>query len=235
MSAVAAPCPPRVRALPQVCWYDAASTELGPADLAVLSPAERARATSLAFGVDQHRYLVTHVMLRMLLGEVTDSPPARLQFGRASCPVCGGPTGRPRLSGHEMPHFSLSRSGDAIAIAVGPDPVGIDCERLPARCVCELMTQMHPDDARVVAGLPEPRRHASVVGWWVRAEAVLKSTGQGIAHGMKGFRVLGSRADSGHEPGLADGCWLAQIEAPAGYAAALAVLLRRRDPQSASP
>jgi 4'-phosphopantetheinyl transferase len=227
MSLVVAPCPAGMQALPLVYWFDAALIELGPADLAVLSPAERARAASLAFPVDQHRYLVAHVLLRRLLGEVTDTSPARLQFGREPCPECGGLTGRPRLSGRETPHFSLSHSGDKIAIAIGPDPVGIDCERLAAGCVCELMTQMHPDDASLVAGLPEPRRHADIIGWWVRAEAVLKCRGQGIAHGMSGFRVLDARAASGEERGLADGCRVAQIEAPAGYAAALAVVARR--------
>jgi 4'-phosphopantetheinyl transferase len=209
-----------MQALPRACWYDAASIELGPADLAVLSPAEHARASSHAFAVDQHRYLVAHVMLRRLLGEATDSPPARLQFGRESCPVCGGPSGRPRLSGHEMPHFSLSHSGDAIAIAIGPDPVGVDCELLTDGCVCELMTQMHPEDASLVAALPESRRHADIIRWWVCAEAVLKSTGQGIAHGMSGFRVLGARDQLG--PG--DACRLAEIQAPAAYAAALAIV-----------
>ncbi len=213
-----------MHALPPVCWYDAASIDLGPADLAVLSPAEHARGSSYAFAVDRHRYLVAHVMLRRLLGEVTHLPPARLRFGRESCPVCGGPNGRPRLSGHGMPHFSLAHSGGAIAIAIGPDPVGIDCERLPDGCICDLMTHMHPDDARMVAASSEPRRHDDIVRWWVCAEAMLKSSGQGIAHGMSGFRVLGARAGAGGELELADGCRLARIEAPAGYAAALAVV-----------
>jgi 4'-phosphopantetheinyl transferase len=213
-----------VQASPLVCWYDAASTELGPGDLDVLSPAEHARGSSYAFAVDQHRYLVAHVMLRRLLGEVTGSPPAGLRFGREPCPACGGPNGRPRLSGREMPHFSLAHSGDAIAIVVGPDPVGIDCERLPDGCVCDLMTQMHPNDASLVAAWPESRRHADIARWWVCAEAILKSSGQGIAHGMSGFRVLDVPARAGEEFGLADGCRLASIEAPAGYLAALAVV-----------
>ncbi len=198
--------------------------ELGSADLAVLSPAELATGSLHAFAIDQHRYLVAHVMLRRLLGEVTDSRPAGLRFGRESCPVCGGPNGRPRLSGREMPHFSLAHSGDAIAIVIGPDPVGIDCERLPDKCVCELMTHMHQDDASLVAASPGPRRHADIVRWWVRAEAVLKSTGQGIAHGMSGFRVLDAAAGGGEEFWLPDGCRLASIEAPADYVAALAVV-----------
>lgn len=205
--------------LPSVCWYDAASTELGPDDLAVLSPAERARASSLAFASDRHRYLVAHVMLRRLLSEVTGSPPASLEFGREPCPVCGRPSGRPKLSDRETPHFSLAHSGEMIAIAIGPDPVGIDCERLPGGCVCDLVTQMHPADAGAVAASPEPRRHADIVRWWVGAEAMLKCTGQGITHGMSGISVLGA----GDELARPNGCRLARIEAPAGYEAALAL------------
>jgi 4'-phosphopantetheinyl transferase len=204
---------------PRVCWYDAASVELGPEDIAVLSPAEQARASSLVFAADRHRYLVAHVMLRRLLAEATGSRRAQLEFGRESCPVCGRPSGRPRLSGCEMPHFSLSHSGDTIAIAVGPDPVGIDCERLTGRCVCDLATRMHPADASALAGRPEPRRHADIIRWWVGAEATLKCTGQGIAHGMAGIRVLG--ADD--EFAAPDGCQLTRIDAPAGFEAALAV------------
>jgi 4'-phosphopantetheinyl transferase len=220
MSSMVAPYASDMQRLPMVCWYDAASIKLDAADLAVLSPAERTRASALAFAADRHRYLVAHFMLRRLVGNVTGSPPARLLFGRESCPVCGRPSGRPRLGGRGKPYFSLSHSGDTIAIAIGPDPLGVDCERLRRGCVCDLVTHMHPADASLVTGLPEPRRHARIIDWWVCAEAALKSTGQGIAHGMSGVRVLGA----GQEPALADGRWLGRIAAPAGYAAALAVV-----------
>ena len=95
---------------------------------------------------------------------------------------------------------------------------------------------MHPSDAAIVEPLPEPERHAAVIRWWVRAEAVLKCAGTGIAHGMDAFPVLGAPAPGRVPPGprrpaepgasgwaAAAGCWFTALAAPEGYQAALAL------------
>jgi phosphopantetheinyl transferase len=84
--------------------------------------------------------------------------------------------------------------------------------------------------------LPEPERHHAVIRWWVRAEAVLKCAGTGIAHGMDAFPVLGAPVRSRVPPGprlplepdvpgwaAAAGCSFAALSAPKGYQAALAL------------
>jgi len=132
--------------------------------------------------------------------------------------------------------FSLAHSGDAVAIAVARGPVGIDVEREATGCVCALASAMHADDAARVAVLPEPDRHLAVIRWWVRAEAVLKCAGTGIAHGMDAFPVLGAPVRSQVPPGprlplepdvpgwaAAAGCSFAALSAPKGYQAALAL------------
>src|SRR6266581_224324 len=53
---------------------------------------------------------------------------------------------------------------------------------------------MHEADTARVRRLPEPRRHAAIMRWWVADEAMLKCTGAGIAHGMADFPVLGGQA-----------------------------------------
>jgi 4'-phosphopantetheinyl transferase len=131
--------------------------------------------------------------------------------------------------------FSLAHSGEAVAIAVADGPVGIDVEREATGCVCSLASAMHPDDAAIVEVLPEPERHHAVIRWWVRAEAVLKCAGTGIAHGMDAFPVLGAPVRSRVPPGprlplepdvpgwaAAAGCSFAALSAPKGYQAALA-------------
>jgi phosphopantetheinyl transferase len=70
-----------------------------------------------------------------------------------------------------------------------------------------------------VAGLGEPGRHEAIITCWVRAEAVLKCTGQGIGHGLGGFPVRPGRAA---EPGV-NGCTVRQLPAPEGYRAAVAL------------
>jgi len=203
---------------PEVQWFDVRVISPGSSGLLDLGLQERARAAAFAFAGDRHRYQVAHALLRRVLAGHTGIPPARLRFTRQPCPRCGAARGRPALAGDGAPHFSMARSGDAIAIAVASVPVGIDIERIRPGCTCDLAGVMHGDDASRVARLPEPRRHAAILRWWVRAEAVLKCTGAGIAHGMADFPVL-----SGGPIVPAAGCRLTPLTAPPGYAAALAL------------
>lgn len=241
----------------EVSWFDTRRISLSGSDLAELDAREKARAAAFVFPADRHRYQVAHVMLRRVLAGHLGTDPSRLTFGRQPCPTCGGP-GKPVLTGlHEVPalgdtalsgghpqipglSFSLAHSGEAVAIAVAGGPVGIDVEREPDGCVCSLASAMHPDDAAIVEPLPEPERHHAVIRWWVRAEAVLKCAGTGIAHGMDAFPVLGAPVRSRVPPGLppgprlplepdvpgwaaAAGCSFAALSAPKGYQAALAL------------
>ncbi len=264
----------------EVSWFDTRMISLNRSDLAEMDAREKARAAAFVFPADRHRYQVAHVMLRRVLAGHLGTDPSRLTFGRQHCPTCGGPAGKPVLTGvldrdgdpngtpqgdydvwtpsrptpSHLPggygrpgdgtwpglSFSLAHSGEAVAIAVARGQVGIDVEREPSGCVCSLASAMHPDDAAIVEMLPEPERHHAVIRWWVRAEAVLKCAGTGIAHGMDAFPVLGapvrSRVPSGLPPGprlplepdvpgwaAAAGCSFAALSAPKGYQAALAL------------
>jgi 4'-phosphopantetheinyl transferase len=264
----------------EVSWFDTRVISLNRSDLAEMDAREKARAAAFVFPADRHRYQVAHVMLRRVLAGHLGTDPSRLIFGRQHCPTCGGPAGKPVLTGvldrdgdpngtprgdydvwtpsrpapshlpgeHGRPgdgtwpglSFSLAHSGEAVAIAVARGQVGIDVEREPTGCVCSLASAMHPDDAAIVEMLPEPERHHAVIRWWVRAEAVLKCAGTGIAHGMDAFPVLGAPVRSRVPPGLppgprlplepdvpgwaaAAGCSFAALSAPKGYQAALAL------------
>lgn len=206
-------------------WFSTRDVGLVPTELAELSAEERERAAALAFTADRRRYQAAHVLLRRVLaGYVGDSPGA-LRFGRQPCPRCGGPSGRPVLASGgpaaARPWFSLAHSGDAVLITVAGRPVGSDTEQDPAGCVCSLAGTMHPADARAVAGLPEPERHRAVIAWWVRTEAALKCTGEGIAHGLGGFPVLPPVVACPGPP--VGGCVIGALPAPPGYHAAVAL------------
>jgi 4'-phosphopantetheinyl transferase len=238
----------------EVSWFDINDITLSRADLAGLDVRETARAAAFVFPADRHRYQVAHVMLRRVLAGHLGTEPGRLRFGRQQCPTCGGPSGRPVLAGPQagsrLPaepgqpgdgagpglSFSLAHSGEAVAIAVARGPVGIDVEREATGCVCSLAPAMHADDAALVEVLPEPERHLAVIRWWVRAEAVLKCAGTGIAHGMDAFPVLAAPVRRRVPPGprlpwepdvpgwaAAAGCSFAALSAPKGYQAALAL------------
>ncbi len=208
--------PGQAASLADVRWFDVREVSLSRADLAGLGPAERETARALAFAADRHRYQAAHVLLRRVLSGYTGLAPGQLQFGRERCPRCDRSTGRPVLRGCPGPQFSLSHSGDAVAIAVSAaTAVGIDAERATGACVCPLTGIMPGQAARQLGPLAEPERHAAILRWWVRAEAVLKCRGEGIAHG---FGV-----------GPADGP-VRSLTAPAGYHAALAVRLPPPEP-----
>ena len=231
----------------EVWWFDIREVTLDPADLADLDPRETARAAAFVFPADRHRYQVAHVMLRRVLAGHLGAEPGRLEFGRLHCPACGGPAGKPVLAGRPPGRppgegtgsglsFSLAHSGDAVAIAVARSPVGIDVERDATGCVCSLAPAMHPDDTALAEALPEPDRHAAIIRWWVRIEAVLKCAGTGIAHGMDAFPVLSAPARSRVPPGTrlpwetgapgwagVAGISFAALSAPKGYQAALAL------------
>jgi 4'-phosphopantetheinyl transferase len=197
-------------AAPGIRWFSARATVVGRADLTELDAAETARAAEFAFPADRHLYQVAHVMLRRVLAGKLGAEPGELRFGREPCPLCGRAAGRPVLAAGG-PCFSLAHSGDAIVIAVADHPVGVDVERRTPRCLCPVTGAMPAADARAVAALAEPARHEAILRWWVRAEAVLKCTGAGIAHGTGGTALPRQGA-----PGVTD------LAAPTGYLAAFA-------------
>jgi 4'-phosphopantetheinyl transferase len=219
-----------------VWWFDTRAVTVSPADLADLARGERHRADGFLFPADRHRYQVAHVMLRRVLAGYTGSAPGQLLLGREECPRCGAAgkpvvlpePGPPHLSGlpaaRTVPSFSLTHSGDMVVIAVAGRPVGVDVERDAASCVCSLARVLHPADAARVAGLGERERHEAIITCWVRAEAVLKCTGQGIGHGLGGFPVWPVQvADPGVNGCSVSGCTVCQLPAPPGYRAAVAL------------
>ncbi|HCU91378.1 MAG TPA: 4-phosphopantetheinyl transferase [Actinobacteria bacterium] len=211
-----------------VWWFDTEAVTITTADLAELDAGETRRAGSFLFPADRHRYQVAHVMLRRVLAGYCGTAPGDLAFSREPCPRCGGASGRPVLApasaASATAWFSLAHSSDLVAIAVAGHPVGVDVERDPAGCVCSLAGVLHAGDAGALAGLAEPDRHAAVISCWVRAEAVLKCTGEGIAHGLGEFPVgTGGTGSAGGATTTAHGCAVRDLAAPSGYRAAVAL------------
>ncbi len=205
-------------------WFDTRAEIVRPADAAVMDAGERRRARTLLSALDRHRFEVAHVMLRRVLARYLAAAPGELRLGRQRCPRCGRGPGRPVLlpGNGAAPWFSLAHSGDLVLIAVAARPVGADLEQDPARCVCPVGEVLHPADAAPLAQLAEPDRHRAVIGCWVRAEAVLKCTGEGIAHGLTGLRLGPAGRDTGRIHRVR-GCSVRGLVTPPGYQAALAL------------
>ncbi|MER6253323.1 4'-phosphopantetheinyl transferase superfamily protein [Streptomyces sp. NPDC001584] len=146
------------------------------------------------------------------------TPPARLIIDREPCAACGGPHGRPYLPGRPV-HFSLAHAGDLVLVAVAPVPVGVDVADLPSDAlVPAVMAGLHEDERAELLALPRPARAAAFARCRTRKEAVLKSTGQGLAHGTR-QPYVGTAA----EPARISEHQVYDLPVPSGGVAALAL------------
>ena len=171
---------------------------------AILSPQESERMNRYVCQGDRDRYLVAWSLVRRVMAELTDSGPRPLSFVR-TCKLCGHPShGKPRLPGSGI-DFSLSHSGDRILLGVSRvGEVGVDVEQTgrPIDHLARLV--LHPDEPQVTG--------PDLLRVWVRKEACLKATGQGLVFPMSQFTMAGPPS----------GAILRDIPADAGYLAATA-------------
>ncbi len=148
----------------------------------LLDDDERDRLDRYRRAEDRQRHLAAHGGLRLLLGQRIGVPPGEVRLGRADCPLCGGPHGRPVVLGVTgAPEVSVAHSEGMVLLALATAAVGVDVEPASRATVAdELVSTLHPDEAALVATLPVERRDAAVLACFVRAEAHLKGLGTGL-------------------------------------------------------
>lgn len=184
----------------------------------VLGAGEPPRVGSPGRAADRRGRLVAHVALRVLLGERLGLAPEAVRLGRAACPCCGAPHGRPVVEGGGA-HFSLSYSGPLVLLGLGPAPLGVDVERVPSPAlVADTTPALHPAERAELASLDDELRPAAFARAWARKEAYLKGIGTGL--GRSAARdYVGTRPTPAPGPG---GWTIRDVAAPAGFAAAVA-------------
>jgi 4'-phosphopantetheinyl transferase len=170
-------------------------------------------------------------------------PPDQVKLDR-TCPDCDRPHGRPRLVsdsgwgatagggiGPGQLAFSISHSGEFVGAAFATAPaVGLDVELVvPARAEglvdAVLSAAEHEDFDRT----DPDRRGSDFFRYWVRKEAVVKATGDGLRVPLRDLTV--SAADQPPRlvewtgrPGVAAQFALYDLDGAAGHAASLAVI-----------
>lgn len=123
-------------------------------------------------GPRRDRTASAHALLRLLLAEVTGTPPQEHSLDRW-CTTCGGPHGKPVLR-HPHLHVGVaSTPGTVVAAVTNAGALGIDVETVAATDF--------PGFADVALAPGElattrPERARA----WVRKEAALKATGHGL-------------------------------------------------------
>lgn len=150
----------------------------------LLQADERVRRQRFAFAADRLRFLAAHALARIVLARYLGEDPSALRFA-APCSTCGEPHGKPRLS-HPPANLemSLSHSGDRVVVAVARGVhIGIDVEQVPpgADESAVIEDALSPAEQRSLQEVPSALRARAFFRYWVRKEALLKATGDGLA------------------------------------------------------
>ena len=145
-----------------------------------LSPQEQEKATRFRFVRDRNSYIITHAMLRTILGNYLDSEPAEIEF-------IVNDFGKPSLAGkYRKLHFNLSHRSGLSALAFSPkSEIGVDIEKIDSKFDFDLIAKAHFSEAEnsfIDAKQDESRKRFYTV--WTRKEALLKAIGTGIGENL---------------------------------------------------
>jgi 4'-phosphopantetheinyl transferase len=150
-----------------------------------LDETERGRSGRLVRIEDRRRFLTSRVLLKTVIGQLTDTPPALVRLNY-DCPLCGRSHGRPVVVEPPAPvrwHVSISHT-DALVMVAATDagPVGVDIERTAATGFdgFDEVALTSRERTEVERCAPAAQAWARAV-YWTRKEAVLKATGRGLA------------------------------------------------------
>lgn len=162
-------------------WRVALAAERPSAEaLAVcLSERERLEARRFRFARDRDRYVASRSILRHLLGSYLGCRPAFIEIAR-------GTFGKPFLAeggGRGRLHFNLSHSAGLAVFAFSSEgEVGIDLERSVPHGLDELPSAgfLSGSELDALASLRGRGLHEALLRCWVRKEALVKATGEGM-------------------------------------------------------
>jgi 4'-phosphopantetheinyl transferase len=155
-----------------------------------LSADECQRAARFHFGKDKNRYVAGRGMLREILGWLLGVGPDELIFSYCV-------HGKPRLAAptaSEAPlHFNVAHSDSLVVYAVSCEQeVGIDVERIrPIREMEDIAAHVFSELERAQWRLfPDEKKMEVFLNCWVRKEALLKISGEGISKPLNQIEVF---------------------------------------------
>ena len=191
----------------------------------LLSAAERDRANAFSFERDARRFIVSHAVLRTLLGRAAGIAPVELSFqGEPGLkPVLEASLSRPL-------HFSLSRSEELALIGLASRPIGVDIEWLGKTVDTEVMSDFVLSDRERAAfrRLDPNDKQRAFLQCWTQKEAYLKAVGLGLYISPATVEVgFGSEEAAGLKTIAGDSraaaCWHIDLVVPReGYIGAVA-------------
>jgi 4'-phosphopantetheinyl transferase len=213
-----------------------AAPETVRASTALLSQAERERASRFAFARDRRRFVVARARLRRLIA-------ARLQMRPEDVEITCGAHGKPMLGpgcdGSNL-RFNLSHSGDValFAICEGRD-LGVDVERIrPLSDADDIASRFFSRrEYAAYRALPPCDKVAGFFNCWTRKEAFLKAIGSGLDYPLDRFDVSLAPGEPARlfrvedRYGRSCGWTLHALQPATGIAAALVVQRKAFEPR----
>lgn len=144
--------------------------------LRMIDGSEKRKANRFLKMVDRQRYIFAHGILRMELARQLGAEPENLGFETTEF-------GKPMLSyPHSHLKFSLSHSGRHIAIATASREVGVDIEEIGGELdYVQIAKRFFAEEEQdYVLSCDEEEGRVRFYTLWVRKEALLKASGQGL-------------------------------------------------------
>ena len=205
----------------------------------LLDATESVRHRSYRRAADRDRFTVGVALTRLVLGAHLGIPPASVSLDR-TCAYCGRAHGRPRLATGAAVDFSVSHSGDVIGLAIARSSdgsatrlVGLDVELIDLSAASEAPVDMVLSAAERLTyrKLDAAARPTAFFRYWVRKEALLKATGDGLRVPMTHLTMSAPDqpprlAEWQGRPGYRARVSMHDLVAGPGYAAALALVGR---------
>jgi 4'-phosphopantetheinyl transferase len=206
-------------------WYASTETlgkEFGD-HFSLLSVEEQQRARSFRFQRDRAAYVLGKCMIRTLLGGMLNVPLRTIRFTHSEY-------GKPRIVPECELAFNLAHSGTHIACALAADRevgVGIESERDDIEIMALARRYFCRNEIRQLEESPARRKRLLFYKYWTLKEAYLKAEGYGLNISLTAIDAseISDHTREGPDAPLEDiprGILVQRLEAPPGYAAALA-------------
>jgi 4'-phosphopantetheinyl transferase len=194
----------------------------------LLSDQERSRASAFVHALDRERFLVSHAILRILIGGYLNMAPAKLKFAEIARrkPCLEGASADSNLQ------FNLSHSHGYVLLAFTHQrQVGVDIEHMrPLPDLEQVAARTFSAQENLhLAKLTQHEKLAAFYRCWTRKEAFVKALGSGLYYPLESFSVSiapecsNCLLDVEDNPAEIVRWKILGLEIIPGYAAALAV------------
>ena len=187
----------------------------------LLSKDEVSRLNKITLDSRRKQFIITRAITRTVIADTIQAAHSDIEFAlnEYGKPYCSRPK--------NVIHFNISHSNDFGIIALNCDhKTGIDIQhQRPQKQILKLAKRFFAsEEIQLLEQSGENQLNDIFYRIWARKEALLKSTGTGLAHGLSRYTVVTDKFESAHCLIDVANCtyYISDIPAPDQYSAALA-------------